>query len=202
MQDFTRPGGASGDHRRPSPRTGPRHRVAAPLRFLLALILPFMGASWMGAPGIQAQVPTVAPESSEAVVIRMAEDFIRALSAKDTATLAPLLSPYATLHSVRVGPDGPEIRKSTREEFLAGLGGDGRELLERIWDPTATVAGSVAVVLAPYDFFVDGRFSHCGTDIFAFLKGAGGWTITGVTYDVVREGCPPSPLGPPGAGGA
>jgi len=58
------------------------------------------------------------------------------------------------------------------------------------------------VVLAPYDFFVDGRFSHCGTDIFAFLKGAGGWTITGVTYDVVREGCPPSPLGPPGAGGA
>lgn len=168
---------------------------------MVALALPLVSAPWMTPQGAWAQVPTVAPESAEAAVIRMAEAFIQALSAKDTATLASLMSPDATLHSVRVGPEGPEIRMTTREEFLAGLGGDERELLERIWDPTATVVGSVAVVLAPYDFFVEGRFSHCGTDVFTFLEGAGGWTITGATYDVVRERCPPSPLGPPGAEG-
>jgi hypothetical protein len=190
------------------PSTGwprPRHCLgylgAAPLRWLAALALPLLLAPWMGAQGARAQVPTVAPESSEAAVIRISEAFIRALSAKDTATLASLMSPDATLHSVRVGPGGPEIRMTTRKDFLSALAVDGRELLERIWDPTATVVGAVAVVLAPYDFFVEGRFSHCGTDVFTLLEGAEGWTITGATYDVVRDGCPPSPLGPPGAGG-
>jgi hypothetical protein len=201
VHDFASLGRFLDSTRRPRPRRDPYYGGAALSRWLVALALPLLSAPWVGAPEARAQVPTVASESAEAEVIRMAEAFIRALSAKDTATLAALMFPNATLHSVRVGPEGPEIRMTTREEFLGGLGEDGRELLERIWDPTATVVGSVAVVLAPYDFFLEGRFSHCGTDIFTFLKGAGGWTLTGATYDVVREGCPPSPLGPPGAGG-
>jgi hypothetical protein len=174
---------------------------AAPLRWLVALALPLISAPWVGAQETRAQVPPVAPESSEAAVIRMAESFVRSLSAKDTALLSDLLAEDATLHSVRVGPAGPEIRLSNREEFLSSLGGDGRKLLERIWDPVATVVGSVAVVMAPYDFYVDDRFSHCGTDVFTFLREADGWKITGVTYDVVREGCVPGPLGPPGEDG-
>jgi hypothetical protein len=138
---------------------------------------------------------------AEAEVVRMAESFIEALSAKDTALLSVLMAGDATLHSVRPGAGGPEVRLSTREEFLSSLVGDGRRFLERIWDPMVVARGSVAVVLAPYDFYLEDQFSHCGTDVFTFLRGVEGWKVAGVTYDVVREGCTPSPLGSPRAGG-
>lgn len=169
-------------------------RAWPPMLLALALLSVFL----VQASQARAQAPTPGPGSTEAELIRMAEEFMRALSAKDTATLSGLMVEDATLHSVREGAEGPEIRLSTRADFLNSLGGDERELLERIWDPTVLVSGSVAVVLAPYDFYVEGQFSHCGTDVFTFLKGAEGWRVTGVTYDVIREGCPPSPLGPPG----
>jgi len=173
---------------------GPRVRGWLPRLLTLLFLSIFLGK----VPEARAQAPTPGPGSTEAELIRMAEEFMRALSAKDTAALSGLMVEDATLHSVREGAEGPEIRLSTRADFLNSLGGDERELLERIWDPTVLVSGSVAVVLAPYDFYVEGQFSHCGTDVFTFLKGAEGWRVTGVTYDVVREGCSPSPLGPPG----
>ncbi len=176
---------------------GPRLRTWLPRLVTLLFLSIFLGK----APQARAQAPAQGPGSTEGELIRMAEEFMRALSAKDTAALSGLMTADATLHSVREGAEGPEVRLSTRVDFLNSLGGDERELLERIWDPTVLVSGSVAVVLAPYDFYVEGQFSHCGTDIFTFLRGAAGWRISGVTYDVVREGCPPSPLGPPGSGG-
>ena len=70
-------------------------------------------------------------------------------------------------------------------------------MLERFWDATVIVDGPLAVVRAPYDFHADGKFSHCGTDIFMLAKSGGAWQITSVSYTVVRTGCAPSPLGPP-----
>ena len=55
-----------------------------------------------------------------------------------------------------------------------------------------------AMVWVPYDFHLEGSFSHCGIDILTYLKLEGGWKVTSITYDVVREGCAPSPLGEPG----
>jgi hypothetical protein len=59
------------------------------------------------------------------------------------------------------------------------------------------VSGRVATVTAPYDFHLDGAFSHCGTDIFTLVNGPQGWRISGGVYTVIKQGCPPSPLGPP-----
>jgi hypothetical protein len=101
------------------------------------------------------------------------------------------------LSSVREGPDGPAIGHSTGEDFLASLGGEDQNLLERMWNPTVLVQDGVAVVWTPYDFFLNGEFSHCGIDVFTLLKGQDGWRVTGVTYNVIRDGCSPSPLGPP-----
>jgi len=59
------------------------------------------------------------------------------------------------------------------------------------------VSGRVGIVWAPYDFHLNGEFSHCGVDVLTFLKLEDGWKVTSITYNVVREGCPPSPLGEP-----
>ncbi len=127
--------------------------------------------------------------------------FLEALSAADTATLAGLLVPQAMIHSLRDGPAGAAIRAVSKEAFLGSLGAEEEELLERMWDPTVLVQDRVAMVWTPYDFHLNGEFSHCGTDVFTLLKGDEGWQVASITYNVVRVGCPPSPLGPPGGRG-
>jgi len=86
----------------------------------------------------------------------------------------------------------------SRAAFLESLGGGDQELLERMWDPTARIQGRVARVWTPYDFHLNGEFSHCGIDVFTMLRGVEGWQVASITYNVVREGCTPSPLGSPG----
>jgi hypothetical protein len=102
------------------------------------------------------------------------------------------------IYSVREEPSGPSIRPVSRAAFLESMGREDRVLLERMWDPTVLVQDRVAVVWTPYDFHLSGEFSHCGIDVFTMLKSAAGWKVVSITYNVVREGCPPSPLGAPG----
>jgi hypothetical protein len=131
-------------------------------------------------------------------VTAVAQEFLEALSATDTATLAGLLAPQAMIFSARDVQDGVALRAVSRESFLEGLGGEEEELLERMWDPTVLVQDRVAMVWTPYDFHLNGEFSHCGIDVFTLLMGENGWQVGSITYNVVRDGCPPSPLGPPG----
>ena len=66
---------------------------------------------------------------------------------------------------------------------------------ERIWNAEVRVNGLIATVTAPYDFWIDGKFSHCGVDSFDFIKTGDGWKIAGGVYTVEQK-CAPSPLGP------
>jgi hypothetical protein len=140
-----------------------------------------------------------APRDPEltAEVSAVAYGFLEALSATDTATLAGLLAPEAMIYSVREGDSGSSFGVVSREAFLESLGGEEQSLLERMWNPTVLVQDRVAMVWTPYDFHLNGRFSHCGIDVFTLLRGDEGWQVASITYNVVRDGCPPSPLGPP-----
>jgi hypothetical protein len=137
----------------------------------------------------------------EEVVTQLARDFLEALSAADTVVLARLLAPQAMIYSVREGGGGPAFGVVSREAFLESLGGEEQTLLERMWSPTVMVQDRVAMVWTPYDFHLNGEFSHCGIDVFTLLRGNRGWQVASITYNVVRDGCAPSPLGPPGGKG-
>ena len=58
-----------------------------------------------------------------------------------------------------------------------------------------SVHGLIATVWAPYDFWIDGKLSHCGIDAFDLIKTEDGWKIAGGVY-TVESNCAPSPLGP------
>jgi hypothetical protein len=65
-----------------------------------------------------------------------------------------------------------------------------------MWDPLVLVHGRIAVVWAPYDFHINGEFSHCGVDAFTLIKTENGWQIAGAAYTIEPKGCAASPLGP------
>ncbi len=137
------------------------------------------------------------PDPRATEVAAIAAGFLEALSRGDTAALSPVLAPEAMLYSVREGAEGTSIRTVSRADFLLNLAQDDQNFLERMWDPIVQVQGRLAMVWTPYDFYLNGEFSHCGIDVFTLLDGGGGWQVTSITYNVVREGCPPSPLGTP-----
>ena len=82
-------------------------------------------------------------------------------------------------------------------QFIATLGSTKQRLLERMWNPTVFLQGSLAVVRAPYDFHIDGAFSHCGVDVFTLVRSKSEWRVTHVVYTVQRQNCAASPLGTP-----
>jgi len=131
-------------------------------------------------------------------VIRLAEQLLDRLSVRDTVALRALMAPGAVIAAVSdPAPPAGGIRFQTDVQFLSGLSRGSERLLERMWAPKALLYGTLAEVHAPYDFHIDGRFSHCGTDIFTFMRTAEGWRVVGIQYTTQRTGCAPSPLGPP-----
>ena len=51
---------------------------------------------------------------------------------------------------------------------------------ERIHDPLVRIDNDLAMVWAPFDFLVDGKVDHCGTDLFNLVRVDGKWMIASV----------------------
>jgi hypothetical protein len=60
------------------------------------------------------------------------------------------------------------------------------------------IAGRLATVWLPYDFHIDGKWSHCGVDAFTMLKVGEQWRIAVLAWTVEQPpACRPHPDGPP-----
>jgi hypothetical protein len=51
---------------------------------------------------------------------------------------------------------------------------------ERIHDPLVRIDHDLAMVWAPFEFLVDGKPDHCGTDLFNLVNTDGKWLIAGI----------------------
>jgi hypothetical protein len=144
--------------------------------------------------------PVAEAGADGANAVQVAESVLRSLSARDTAALRQLMLPAVSLVSVS-DPAGArdEARVQDAQTFFRTLPQGADALLERMWNPSVAVYGAIAMVHTPYDFHVNGAFSHCGTDVFTMVKQAGQWRVAQIAYTVQRRGCAPSPLGAPPA---
>jgi len=57
------------------------------------------------------------------------------------------------------------------------------------WSPTVMIRGSLAVVWAPYEFWIDGQTSHCGVDVFDFVKVNDAWRVANSMWTVEPDAC-------------
>jgi hypothetical protein len=112
----------------------------------------------------------------------------------DAEGLRGIFTPGAALVSLRA--DGT-LSTTPTDKWLERMGTSKDAWLERMWNPQVLEKGSIAVVWAPYDFHLNGKFSHCGIDTVNLLKVSGVWKVTGITYTTETANCAPSPLGPP-----
>jgi acetyl esterase/lipase len=127
-------------------------------------------------------------------VLAAVQKFFDTMTSKNVEEAKRVLMADGRFVSVR--DDRPEPRSSTIQSYLDGLATRKQDYRERMWEPEVRIHGAIATVWTRYDFWVDGKFSHCGVDAFDLVKTLEGWKISGGVYTVERTGCPPSPLGP------
>lgn len=84
---------------------------------------------------------------------------------------------------------GIEIVGRPNSHWVDPARAEGPTLRERYWSPTVLVRGSIAVVWAPYEFWEDGKSSHCGVDVFDLVKIDGEWRVSNSMWTVEPDAC-------------
>jgi len=128
-------------------------------------------------------------------VMKTMQAFFDTMTAHDVEGARRILQPQGRFHAMTMKDGKPDVRAFANEEYFAQLQASKQKMQERIWNPDVRINGLIANVSAPYDFWIDGKFSHCGVDAFDLIKTEDGWKIAGGVY-TVESRCAPSPLGP------
>ena len=157
------------------------------MRILGVLVMVLLGT------GALAHAQSPSPEHE--AVLKTLQAFFDTMTARDVEGARKVLQPQGRFHALRMAERKPEPRPFANEEYLADLQASKQTMRERIWKPEVMVHGWIATVTAPYDFWIDGKFSHCGVDAFQLIKTEDGWKVAGGVYTVESK-CEPSPLGP------
>jgi hypothetical protein len=139
-------------------------------------------------------------EERDAILAVMEQAFDAIRSGNPDDARATQLAEGTSL-SFRPGANGDsgelEMRMSTNEALLADETDNDSAYMER-WtgDPTVMIRGPIAVVWGEYEFWINGKFSHCGIDSVDFAKVDGDWKIANWMWTVERENCPTDPSEP------
>jgi putative lumazine-binding protein/tail assembly chaperone len=131
----------------------------------------------------------------------------RKIASGDSAEQQAVLAPITQLFDGMAKRDAAAIKKPllsggtmvlmrdgkptqmTFEDFADRLGKPGTtHIQERIHDPLVRIDNDLAVVWAPFEFLVDGKVDHCGTDLFTVVRTDGQWVIASVA-DTGRNDC-------------
>ena len=127
----------------------------------------------------------------EREVVHLLERFFFALKDKDLPVLRDAFHPEASLNTVLPAENGNYSTLSIYSvgDFLERISLSKEFLEEKLTSVDVRVDGHMATAWAPYDFFVNGDFHHCGVNAFQFIYGKEGWKITHVMDTRRKEGC-------------
>ncbi len=139
---------------------------------------------------------TSAIADDETDMLAVADEALERITAEDSAGLTDLMIEEAMIYVGDVHEGKYRVRTTTyadaRDRAIEV------DLVERGWDPTVLISGTIGIVWYPYDIYVDGAWSHCGIDIFNMIRTDEGWRIAVVQYNVQQPpACEPHPDGPP-----
>ena len=121
----------------------------------------------------------------EQAVLAPVQAMFDGMAKRDAAAIKEPLLPGGTMVLMRDG----KPTQMTFDAFAERVGKPGTtHIEERIHDPLVRIDNDLAMVWAPFDFLVDGKVDHCGTDLFNLVRKDGKWLIASVA-DTGRKDC-------------
>jgi hypothetical protein len=136
--------------------------------------------------------------AEEPAILAVVDQFMHAVTSGESAAMARIRLEGTTTTIERPDPAGGTsvVRRpfpaggATTTASTAPSPTPASPVRERYWDPVVHVRGSLAVVWTPYEFWRDGKTTHCGVDVFEMVKQDGAWRIGHVMYTVEPDACP------------
>jgi len=156
---------------------------------LCAALITISGCAVESAPEQQVDLDPEAP-----AVLAVADAALEAITAEDWEAFTDLMIDRA----ISVSTSTASVDLITRDAWLARP--PGGDIVERGFDPEVRVSGTIASVWYPYDFYLDGEWSHCGVDVFtlAYTGETSGWRIAALAWSREQPpACREHPDGPP-----
>jgi hypothetical protein len=118
-----------------------------------------------------------AQTAEEQAVLAPIHAMFDGMSKRDAAAIKEPMLPGGMMVLMR---DGKPIQM-TFDAFAERVGKPGTtHTEERLHNPLARIDNDLAVVWAPFDFLIDGKVDHCGTDLFNLVRIDGRWLIASI----------------------
>ncbi len=147
----------------------------------LRLVLFVAGATAAGL--LTSSLHAATPE--ERAVLAPVKAMFDGMARRDAAAIKEPLLPGGMMVLMRDGKPA----QMTFEAFADRVERPGTtQIEERIHDPLVRIDNDLAMVWAPFEFLIDGKVDHCGTDLFNLVRKDGKWLIASVA-DTGRKDC-------------
>lgn len=107
------------------------------------------------------------------------ETFFQGFHAKDSIVMKSVCSDKLILQSIISNVKGTKLINENSKDFYHSIATIPVATLfeEKLLDYTIQVDGAMAHVWTPYEFFINGKFSHRGVNAFTMYKENENWKI-------------------------
>ena len=118
-------------------------------------------------------------QTTEDSVKAVVNQLFRGMKNSDAAMILSAFTDSAILQSVGKNKEGRvEVENAKVNDFAKSVNGLKKGVAdEQIVFESIKIDGPLAMVWAPYKFYFDGKFSHCGVDSFQLVLVNGEWKI-------------------------
>lgn len=133
-----------------------------------------------------------AQDSDEIDVKKTVIKFFDAFHKQDSIAIKELVSKDLKLQSIGKSKEGfTQLRNEEFSAFLKSIVSipKDQKFQEKLLDFKIRVDGDMANAWTPYEFWFNGKFSHCGVNSFQLVKLEGVWKIIYLIDTRRREGC-------------
>lgn len=131
-----------------------------------------------------------AQSTDERAVIAVVERMFDGMRTADSAKVRSVFAEGARFAGINARATPPAVRYDSVGGWIAAIAASDRRWDEQIYDVQAKVDAGIAIVWAPYTFYLDRKISHCGVNVVDLLRVAGEWRVIQIFDSRRREGCP------------
>jgi len=136
-------------------------------------------------------IPLIGQFDDHAQITSNIKTMFEAMRKGDAKLMPALFEEGAMLESVFFDKEGKtQSRESPVSTFIEAVG----EPHDKVWDERIhsydiNIDGPLAIAWTPYSFYVGDEFSHCGVNVFTFVKSDGQWKIRQLRDTRKRADC-------------
>jgi hypothetical protein len=131
-----------------------------------------------------------AQQTAVEAVKQTVNNMFTAMRKSDSTLLRSTFAKDIVFQGVSTKNGTPSLVTDNPNDFIKMVGTPHKGIYdERIVFQDIKIDGDLASVWAPYKFYLDDKFSHCGVDVFQLMKTTAGWKIIYIVDTRRKDNC-------------